>query len=114
MGTWTGVLKQNEIYKTLFNLVISIDTFDRISVGNRLVDKARVDGSLYGDRKVYIGVDTLKVHDWGKDENGVLNQDGISGEAANLLATDWAEDPKAQAIELNVFKWKKDCKLEFK
>lgn len=104
MGTWTGVLKQNEIYKTLFNLVISIDTFDRISVGKRLVDKARVDGSLYGDTKVYIGVDTLKVHDWGKDENGVLSQDGISGEAANLLATDWADDPKAQVIKLDVFK----------
>lgn len=55
-------LNQNKIFAALYNQIISIDTFaDNIKgTYSELVDKARVDGGLYGDTKVYLSTDVLK------------------------------------------------------
>lgn len=92
---YTGQLNANEIYNTLYNMIISQEVFaDNIyDVKASLVDAARVDGSLYGDTKLYYGTDILPVHDWGND-----------AEAANLLALDRPASPKSQSITLDVFK----------
>lgn len=58
-----------------------------------LVDMSRVDGSLYGDTKLYYATDVLHSEPWGND-----------AEAANLLALHRPEAPECQAIELNVFR----------
>lgn len=92
---YTGQLNANEIYNTLYNMIISQQVFaDNIyATKSSLVDAARVDGSLYGDTKLYYGTDILPVHDWGND-----------AEAANLLALDRPDAPKSQSITLDVFK----------
>lgn len=87
-------LTANEIYETLANMIISQEVFaDNLGEHQTLVDKARVDGGLYGDTKLYYATDVLKSHDW-------LNDD----EAANLLAIERPQDPEVQAIKLDVFK----------
>ena len=87
-------LTANEIYETLANMIISQEVFaDNLGEHQNLVDKARVDGGLYGDTKLYYATDVLKSHDWLND-----------AEAANLLAIERPQDPAVQAIKLDVFK----------
>ena len=87
-------LTANEIYETLANMIISQEVFaDNLGEHQSLVDKARVDGGLYGDTKLYYATDVLESHDWLND-----------AEAANLLALDRPADPEVQAIKLDVFR----------
>lgn len=59
MGAFTGQLNTNEIYSALYNMIISQEVFDRIGDSSELVDKAKVDGSLYGDTKLFYAADVL-------------------------------------------------------
>lgn len=95
MATFNGQLNSNEIFAALYNMIISQQVFaDNIaSTGSELVDMARVDGSMYGDTKLYYSTDVLKSTKWGND-----------AEAANLLALHRPEAPKCQAIHLDVFR----------
>ena len=87
-------LTPNDIYATLGNMIISQQVFaDNFGKHQTLVDKARVDGSLFGDRKLYYSVDALKTVAWLKDS-----------EASNLLSLDRPADPKVQAIVLDKFR----------
>jgi hypothetical protein len=87
-------LNPNEIFASIANMIISQEVFaDNLGKHQTLVDKARVDGGLYGDKKLYYATDVLKSHAWGADN-----------EAANLLALDRPEDPKVQDITLDVFR----------
>lgn len=94
MATFNGQLRSNEIFSALYNMIISQEVFaDNIGEHQTLVDKARVDGSLYGDTKLYYSTDVLKSAPWGND-----------AEAANLLALHRPAAPKCQAIHLDVFR----------
>jgi len=87
-------LTANEIYESLANMIISQEVFaDNLGEHQTLVDKARVDGGLFGDTKLYYSTDVLESHAWGND-----------AEAANLLSLDRPEDPEVQAIKLDVFR----------
>ena len=87
-------LNSNEIFGSIANMIISQEVFaDNLGKHQTLVDKARVDGSLYGDKKLYYATDVLESHAWGNDN-----------EAANLLALDRPQDPKVQDITLDVFR----------
>lgn len=87
-------LTPNEIFQTLANMIISQEVFaDNLGKHQTLVDKARVDGTLYGDTKLYYATDVLKSHDWLND-----------AEAPYLLALDRPEDPEVQAIKLDKFR----------
>lgn len=87
-------LNPNEIFASLANMIISQEVFaDNLGKHQTLVDKARVDGSLYGDKKLYYATDVLESHAWGADE-----------EASNLLALDRPQDPEVQSITLDVFR----------
>lgn len=95
MATFTGQLRSNEIFSALFNMVISQQVFaDNLSgTGSALVDKARVDGGLYGDTKLFYATDVLKSAPWGND-----------AEAENLLALHRPDNPSVQAIHLDKFR----------
>ena len=95
MANFNGTLQSNEIFAALYNMIISQQVFaDNIaSTGSELVDMSRVEGSMYGDTKLYYSTDVLKSTKWGND-----------AEAANLLALHRPEAPKCQAIRLNVFR----------
>ena len=87
-------LNPNEIFASIANMIISQEVFaDNLGKHQTLVDKARVDGSLYGDKKLYYATDVLESHPWGAD-----------AEAANLLSLDRPADPKVQDITLNIFR----------
>lgn len=95
MAKFTGQLRSNEIFGALFNMIISqeIDSQNIAGTFSELVDKARVDGGLYGDTKLYYSTDVLKSSAWGNDK-----------EAANLLALHRPAAPEVQAITLDKFR----------
>ena len=87
-------LNPNEIFATLANMIISQEVFaDNLGKHQTLVDQARVDGSMYGDKKLYYATDVLQSHAWGADS-----------EASNLLSLDRPADPKVQGITLDIFR----------
>lgn len=87
-------LNPNEIFASIANMIISQEVFaDNLGKHQTLVDKARVDGGLYGDKKLYYATDVLKSHPWGADD-----------EATNLLALDRPDDPEVQDITLDIFR----------
>ena len=92
---YAGNLNANEIFASIFNMIISQQVFaDNIKdTKASLVDAARVDGSMYGYTKLYYATDVLRSYAWGGD-----------AEAENLLALDRPEDPQCQAITMNIFR----------
>lgn len=95
MPNFNGQLRSNEIFAALYNMIISQQVFaDNIKdTKSTLVDMARVDGSLYGDTKLYYATDVLKSVEWGND-----------AEAQNLLALHRPEAPDVQAIIIDKFR----------
>ena len=93
MAAFTGQLRSNEILSALYNMIISQEVFADNLKGSDLVDKARVDGGLYGDTKLYYSTDALASAEWGND-----------AEATNLLDIARPEDPECQAIHLDKFR----------
>lgn len=91
----TYTLNANEIYASLFNMIIAEQVFaDNIKGRNsKLVDLARAEVGLYGDSKNYWSTDVLKSHAWGNDS-----------EATNLLALDRGPAPKGQKIVIDIFR----------
>lgn len=94
MPTFTGQLNPNKIFAALFNMIISQQIFsDNLGKTNRLVDRAKEDGTLYGDTKLYYSTDVLASYPWGADS-----------ESGQLLQTYRPKAPKIQGITLNVFR----------
>ena len=95
MATFTGQLRSNEIFSALFNMIISQEVFaDNLSgTASTLVEKAKVDGGLYGDTKLFYATDALKSAPWGND-----------AEAENLLKLHRPAAPEVQAIHLDKFR----------
>lgn len=92
---FNGQLISNEIFAALYNMIISQQVFaDNIAgTSSELVDISRIDGSLFGDTKLYYSTDVLRSYAWGSD-----------AEAANLLELHRPKAPECQAIRLNVFR----------
>lgn len=95
MPAFTGTLNQNEIFGAIYNMIISQQVFaDNIyDTKATLSDMSRVDGSLYGDTKLYYSTDVLKSIPWTND-----------AEAQNLLELHRPEDPECQAITIDQFR----------
>lgn len=95
MPAFNGTLKSNEIFAALYNMIISQQVFaDNIyDTKSTLADMSRVDGSLYGDTKLYYSTDVLKSFEWTND-----------AEAQNLLKLHRPEAPEVQAITIDKFR----------
>lgn len=95
MPAFTGQLNANEIFGALYNMIISQEVFADNIAGtfSSLVDKSRVDGSMYGDTKLFYSPDVLKSRPWLGDN-----------EATNLLNVNRPAAPQVQGIELNIFR----------
>ena len=93
MGNFTGRLNTNEIFGALYNMIIGQEVFADNIKGSDLVDQARVDGSLYGDTKLFYSTDALASAEWGND-----------AEAINLLDIARPKDPECQAITIDTFR----------
>lgn len=94
------LLNTNELYSSLANQIISLQTFGDNIAGtySEFVDAARVDGGKYGDTIVKVSTDILKSYEFGFD------REGRQVEATNLLHLDWAPEPQTQTIVLNQFR----------
>lgn len=92
---FTGTLNQNEIFAALYNMIISQQVFaDNIyDTKSTLADMSRVDGTLYGDTKLYYSTDVLKSFEWTND-----------AEAQNLLKLHRPQAPEVQAITIDQFR----------
>ena len=88
-------LNTNEIYAAMHNQIISVMGFGDNIKGTfgELASKAKVDGSMLGDTKVYRAADVLASNAWGNDE-----------EAENLLKTYRNKNIQEQEITLDVFR----------
>lgn len=95
MAQFTGTLNSNEIFAALYNMIISQQVFaDNIYTAREtLADKSRVDGTLFGDTKLYYSTDVLKSFVWTND-----------AEAQNLLKLHRPEAPECQAITIDQFR----------
>lgn len=95
MANFVGTLRSNEIFSTLYNMIISqlVHSDNIARTGSELVSMAKVDGSLYGDQKLYYATDILGSNEWGAD-----------AEAQNLLALHRPAAPDVQSIVLDQFR----------
>ena len=92
--TTTLALTQNEVTAALFNQIISQEVFSKNLGGlkSTLVERLRVDGTLYGDSKLYVSTDALTVGDW-----------VTTGNSALLTVTN-PPAPKLERIKIDTFK----------
>lgn len=76
MAQFTGQLRPNEIFAALYNMIISQQVFaDNISTTqSELVNMSKVDGSLFGDTKLYYDTDILGSDDWDETDTNLLAQ----------------------------------------
>lgn len=87
-----GTLNPNDIYTAIYNMIISQQVFaDNLNFNEDFIN--RVDGTLYGDSRLYFATNALNVHDWGADS-----------EATKLLELERPEAPQCQVITLDTFK----------
>ena len=90
---YNGQLNQNTITTALYNMIISQQVFDSKVAGTELADMFRVDGTLFGDTKLYHSFDIGSPEDWLND-----------AEAGNLLALNRNKSGKTQSITMGVYK----------
>lgn len=86
-------LNQNLITACLFNMIISQRVFDSKVASTSLADKFRVDGTLFGDTKLYHSFDIGSPEDWLDD-----------AEATDLLKLNRNKSGKTQSITMGVYK----------
>lgn len=92
---FTGSLNANTIFSGIYNMIISQSVYADNIAGTygSLVDKFRIDGTLYGDTKLYYATDVLESAPWGND-----------AEAQNLLALHRPQGPECQAVTIDTFR----------
>lgn len=93
---FNGQLKQNEALGSLYNMIISIQTFaDNLKggVNGTLAEESTVEGGPIGATKIYTSVNVPGTVAWTGD-----------AEAANLLQNHRPEDPDEQAVDIDQFR----------
>lgn len=96
MAAYNGQLKTNKVFAALFNQIISLQVFDTgISDLSGIYGGRKVDGTLYGDTKLYVSTDALKSYAWdGTDTTG----------GYNLLTVMRPPAPAEDALTIDVFR----------
>ena len=89
----TVTLNQNTITRALFNMIISQEVFDSKVASTELADRFRVDGTLFGDTKLYHSFDIGSPEDWLND-----------AEAQDLLKLNRNKSGITQSITMGVYK----------
>lgn len=91
---FNGVLNPNEVFGSIYNMIISQDVkYPKLTDNYGFVEMFRTDGSLYGDTKLFYAQDVLSSRPWAGDN-----------EAQNLLSIERPDDPECQAITIDQFR----------
>lgn len=91
VGLRSPLLNPNEIFATIFNMIISQQVFsDNIKGTGDLAQRFKVDGTMYGDTKLFYATNALESREWTGD-----------AEASNLLALHRPADPKVQYVQID-------------
>lgn len=91
---YNGQLRTNTIFALIYNMIISQQVeVDNLGNHQQIVNDAKVDGSMYGDTKLFYSTDVLASYAWGND-----------AEANNLLALHRPKSPNCQAFYLDQFR----------
>lgn len=93
---YDGQLNTNKIFAALFNMIISLQVFPAgITDLGGIYGNRKVDGTLYGDTKLYISTDALKTYDFDQtDDTG----------GYNLLTVKRPPAPKQDKVTISVFR----------
>ena len=93
---YDGQLATNEVFASLFNMIISLQVFTAgIGELSGIYSSKKVDGTLYGDTKLYVSTDALKSYEWdGTDTPG----------GYNLLTIKRPPEPVEEEITIGVFR----------
>ena len=87
-------LNTNEVFSTSYNQIISIQVFPTGVAGlNGIYSNRRVDGTLYGDTKVYRSTDVLQSYAWTHGSS-----------TYNLLTQKRPTNPKKDTVTIDVFR----------
>jgi hypothetical protein len=75
MAAFTGTLNTNKVFAALYNQIISMQVFGTgISDLSGIYGSRKVDGTLYGDTKLYVSTDVLASYEFdGTDSPGSYN-----------------------------------------
>ena len=91
---YDGQLNSNEVFASLFNMIISTQVYGTGIEGlTGIYMKRKVDGTLYGDTKLYISTDVLRSYDWAHDDS-----------TYNLLTQKRPPDPVIEEIVIDQFR----------
>ena len=92
VGLRNPLLNANEIFATIFNMIISQNVYSDNIKGTYgdLAQRFKVDGTMYGDTKLYYATNALESREWTGD-----------AEASNLLALHRPADPKVQYVQID-------------
>jgi hypothetical protein len=89
-----GQLNTNEVFSTVYNQIISIQVFPTGVDGlTGIYSPKKVDGTLYGDTKIYRSTDVLQSYGWTHSDS-----------TYNLLTQKRPPNPKVDKIELDIFR----------
>jgi len=93
---YDGQLETNEIFSSLFNQIISLQVFPTgIADLTGIYAPRKVDGTLYGDTKLYISTDVLTSYEWdGSDTPG----------SYTLLTVKRPPAPVEEEIQIDTFR----------
>lgn len=96
MPNFDGQLNTNKVFASLFNMIISLQVFPAgITDLGGIYEARKVDGTLYGDTKLYVSTDALKTYEWdGTDDTG----------SYNLLTVKRPPAPVQEKIVINIFR----------
>lgn len=92
---YNGHLNSNALYSSIFNMIIGQTVNTPLVgkvLGSNLLESAKVDGSLYGDTKLFYDTDVLGSYEFGMDSD------------LNVLETKRGVQPKCQAITIDQYR----------
>ena len=91
---YDGQLNTNEVFASLFNMIISTQVFGTGVDGlSGIYAKRKVDGTLHGDTKLYISTDVLRSYGWDHDDS-----------TYNLLTQKRPPAPVIEEIVIDIFR----------
>lgn len=91
-GLRSPLLNPNEIFATIWNMIISQNVYSDHIKGTYgdLAQRFKVDGTMYGDTKLFYATNCLESREWTGDS-----------EASNLLSLHRPADPKIQYVQID-------------